>query len=184
MTLSMSFPAHGSQSPVASCNWWTNPLLCFCHSRLWVPVTSTVAATSTVALLLSWWLPSLFKTTYIPMHSALLFSLRLTFATKDEQRWVSVSERKIYPDPLVLPALWSGAAAGKCVYSYFWKFCCWLRVRADYIKQRPRALPRGQEELLKLLWRHMVEFDEILIADFNHQVCHCTTVALAVLSHL
>ena len=46
-------------------------------------------------------------------NSALPFFLRLTFTTRDEWRWESVSKHKIWTDPLVLPALWSSTAEGK-----------------------------------------------------------------------
>ena len=60
--------------------------------------------------------------------------------------------RKIWTNPLVLlPARLCGAAAGNRAHCYIGKVCSLLLVRADYIRPRPRARPRG--ELLKLLRR-------------------------------
>ena len=56
---------------------------------------------------------------------------------------------KIWANPLVLPARLCGAAARNCAHHCIGKVCCLLLVQADYI--RPRARPRGHEELLKLL---------------------------------
>ena len=56
-------------------------------------------------------------------------------------------------NPLVLPARLCGAAAGNRSHRYIGKVCCLLLVRADYIRPRPRARPRGHGELLKLLRR-------------------------------
>ena len=74
-------------------------------------------------------------------------------STRIEQRWASVSKRKIWINPLVLPARLCCASAGNSSHSYVGKVCCLLlvTVRADYIRQRPLALPRGHWELLKLL---------------------------------
>ena len=72
-------------------------------------------------------------------------------STRDEQRWASVSEREIWTNPLVLPTLLCGAAAGDCAHRYIGKACCLLLVRADYIRPRPLARPRGHWESLKLL---------------------------------
>ena len=68
------------------------------------------------------------------------------------QRWASVSERKLWANPLVLPARLSGAAAGNCAQRNIGKACCLLLVQADYIGPLPRARPRGHGDLLKLLW--------------------------------
>ena len=63
---------HGHQQPVACCNRWTDPSHYFGHST---PVTSTVASTSTVALLLFCRLPHCFTTTCISMVESMLFTL-------------------------------------------------------------------------------------------------------------
>ena len=52
--------------------------------------------------------------------------------------------RKIRTNPLVLPALQSGAAAGNRAHRYIGKFCCLLLVRADYIGRAPGG-GRGPE---------------------------------------
>ena len=44
-----------------------------------------------------------------------------------------------------------GAAAGNSSHRYIGKVCSLLLVRADYIRPRPRARPRGHGEWLKLL---------------------------------
>ena len=72
-------------------------------------------------------------------------------STRIEQRWASVSKSKIWTNPLILPALLCGAAAGNRSHRYIGKVCCLLLVRADYINPRPRAWPRGHWALLKLL---------------------------------
>ena len=72
-------------------------------------------------------------------------------STRNEQKWASVSERKIWTKPLVLLARLSGAAAGNCADHCVGKDCSLLLVQAVYIRPRPGALPRGHGELLKLL---------------------------------
>ena len=52
--------------------------------------------------------------------------------------------RKIWTNPLVLPARLCGAAAGNRAHCYIGKVCSLLLVRADYIRPRPRARPRGE----------------------------------------
>ena len=42
-------------------------------------------------------------------------------------------------NPLGLPALLNGAAAGIYAFRYIGKVCCLLLVQADYIRQRPLA---------------------------------------------
>ena len=59
--------------------------------------------------------------------------------SRDERLSVTVSERKIWTNPLVLPARLCGAAAGNHGHCYNGKVCCLLLVRADYIR------PRGPE---------------------------------------
>ena len=56
-------------------------------------------------------------------------------------RWASVSERKIWTIPLVLPARLCGAAAGNCSHSYIGKVCSLFLVRAEYIGRAPGRGP-------------------------------------------
>ena len=46
-------------------------------------------------------------------------------STRIEQRWASVSKRKIWTNPLVLPARLCGDAAGNSAHCYIGKVCCY-----------------------------------------------------------
>ena len=70
-------------------------------------------------------------------------------STRDEpertqQRWASVSERKIWTNHLVLLARLSGAAAGNCAHRYISKVCCRQSAEA---RRRVQFSPRKMEIL-------------------------------------
>ena len=134
-------PAHAALTVLvmATARHWTR------KATMTVTVTQCGPQAVTLALFYSstrlkpLWLPSTKSGCQTASHGA-----------RDEQRWAaSVSERKIWTFPLVLPARLCGAAAGNRAHRYigkiffFGKVCCLSLVRADYIWRAPW---RGPED--------------------------------------
>ena len=68
--------------------------------------------------------------------------------SRDERAWASVKFEQI---PLFYPRGWAAPLRRISPIATLERFCCLLLIRADYIRQRPRARPRMHWELLKLL---------------------------------
>ena len=94
------------------------------------------------------------------------------------------SAARLRSAPLRRPGLTDRPAAairvhwpGNRAHRYIGKVCCLLLVRADYIRPRPRARPRGHGELLKLLrWHTMI----LLSFKLSHDHCNDLRVMITV----